>query len=82
MKKLFTFFLLIWTLYYFPVAAQKEINLTSPGGSIAFSFKLLHKAPVYSVSFKGRKIIDYSALGLQFSDGQVAHNVKYGKPFF
>ena len=64
------------------VRGQKIISLSSPSGEIVFSFKLVTGSPVYSVSYKGRPIIDYSSLGLQFEDAAFDKKLQTGKPIF
>ncbi len=72
----------IFVIASFTASAQKPIQLTSPNKNIVFSFKLVNKAPQYSVAFKGKNIIDNSTLGLVFSDGAFDNNLAAGKPVF
>jgi alpha-glucosidase len=46
--------------------AQKNISLTSPDGNLRFVFRLTDSVPGYSVSYKGRNILDPSPLTLSF----------------
>lgn len=63
-RKLPLFFLLVTTL---SISAQRHLQLTSWDGKIQFSFKLIKKAPVYKIIYKGKSIIDDSELSLAFS---------------
>jgi alpha-glucosidase len=37
---------------------------------------------MYSVAFKGKNIVDYSSLSLQFDNGNFKNNLKFNKPVF
>ncbi|MEP6846309.1 MAG: glycoside hydrolase family 97 protein, partial [Panacibacter sp.] len=65
-----------------PLPAQKNIRVTSPDGNIVFSFKLVNKSPVYSVTYKNKTIIDYSSLSLEFDNGRFENNIRINKPAF
>ncbi|MEP6595575.1 MAG: glycoside hydrolase family 97 N-terminal domain-containing protein [Ginsengibacter sp.] len=65
-----------------PVDAQKNIKLTSPNGNIGFSFELRGKKMMYTVTLKGKTIVDYSSLSLQFDNGNFETNLKFNKPVF
>ena len=52
--------------YSFTVIAQKEISVSSPSKNISFSFLLTKDSPIYNISFKGKKIIENSVLGMAF----------------
>ena len=76
----FIIFLLLNTGYLF---AQKSIRIQSPDHQINFSFTLTNTAPVYQVGYKGRRLVDPSALGLVFSEeGNFNDGLVAGKPVF
>lgn len=82
MKK---FFCLVCLLYFaiHTSFAQKKIELASPDKSVRFRFYLTKEAPVYSVSFKGKTLIEASKLGLTFAGSDsFSSNLKTGKPVF
>ncbi|QEH41227.1 glycoside hydrolase family 97 protein [Chitinophaga sp. XS-30] len=62
----FSFLILLVTSL--SVYAQKKVQLKSPDGNIIFSLTLSPEAPVYTVSFKGKKIVADSELGLNFKE--------------
>ena len=62
--------------------AQKQVVLSSPNGQIVYTFKLVNKAPVYSMAFKGKPLVDNSTLGIVFSDGAFDNNLSMLKPVF
>ncbi len=64
------------------VSAQKEVTLTSPNKNIIFHFKLTNAKPMYSVAFKGKSLVEYSTLSLQFENDSLAQNIKTGTPRF
>jgi alpha-glucosidase len=78
--KLLPTIVLTCCLLFSTAIAQKNVQLTSPGGNIVFSFKLLNKVPSYSVSFKSKKIIADASLGLSFENGPFENNLKINKP--
>src|SRR6476661_5704825 len=80
--KLLTKLLCVTCLLSSSLCAQNNIKLTSPNGSIIFSFKLINKSPVYSVSFKGKTLVDNSALSLNFDNGNFGGNLTIRKPAF
>ncbi|MGI8951429.1 MAG: glycoside hydrolase family 97 protein [Chitinophagaceae bacterium] len=82
MKLLLRIFFGAWFFSSFQLSAQKNIQLISPNGNIVFSFKMLNKSAMYSVAFKGKIIVDYSSLSLQFNDDNFKNNLKLNKPFF
>jgi len=65
-----------------PVYAQKNVKLTSPDSDLVFSFKLTSDKMMYSVTLKGKTIVDYSSLSLQFENGSFGANLKFNKPVF
>lgn len=55
-----------------PVIAQvKAITVSSPDGSILFSFSIHGNHPEYSITKNGKKVINPSALGLMINEKQV-----------
>lgn len=62
--------------------AQKPIQLFSPNKQLVFNFSLENKAPVYSVAYKGKVVIDKSTLGIAFSDGAFNNSIYAAKPVF
>lgn len=60
----------------------QNLKITSPDGNIVFNFKLINKAPFYSVAFKGKTIVDYSSLSLNFDNGNFEHDLKLNKPIY
>ena len=71
---------IIYIMIALPAPAQKKISLTSPDGNILFSFRLLNKTMEYSVTFRQKRIIDYSSLGLHFDDNNFNANLTINKP--
>jgi len=80
--KLLTKLLCITCLLSSSLCAQNKIKLTSPNDNIIFSFKLINKSPVYSISFKGKTLIDNSTLSLNFDNGNFGKNISIRKPVF
>ncbi|MBC7744166.1 MAG: glycoside hydrolase family 97 protein [Flavobacterium sp.] len=79
-QKLLIFFVVIVAE---PAFSQKKISLKSPDGNILFSFKLTQNAPVYSVGYKGKTLIENSKLSLSFKEGGVfGANLKISVPIF
>ncbi len=48
---------------------QNEYTLSSPNGSLIFRCKIQCNLPVYQVMYKGKPLIDYSALHLEYREG-------------
>lgn len=70
---------------FFSVAApaQNKIQLSSPDTRLIFTFNLERDGPVYSVSFKGKDIVEASKLSLSFlKGGMFAKDLKTGKPVY
>jgi len=81
--KLFTkFFSFIFLLLSSQLYAQKAIKLTSPNGNIIFNFKLENNKATYAVSFKGKTIVDYSSLSLNFDNGNFENNITTRKAIY
>src|SRR3954463_11078501 len=62
--------------------AQNNIKLASPNGNIVFNFKLTNTVAAYSISFKGKLIVDYSPLSLNFENGNFEKNLTVNKPVY
>ncbi|GHT41175.1 alpha-glucosidase [Planctomycetales bacterium] len=62
-----------------PLSAQETVRLSSPDGSIGFTFRL-DETPVYSVTFKEKVLVGDSPLTLEFDDGAFGKNLTLGKP--
>ena len=70
-------FLLFFTT---SLSAQKKLNISSPNGTISFSFNVVNGKPEYGVKYKDQSLIEHSALGLSFINNDVfGNNVKMGK---
>ena len=72
-----------------PVAAaisafsQENLSISSPDKSITFSFRLTAHTPLYSVSFKGKRLIADSELGLAFDESRpFKRNLRLVGPVF
>ncbi len=82
MKSIFKLLWVVCIVITLPVTAQKNIRLTSPNGNIVFNCKLSNKTLVYNVLYKGKTIIDYSSLSLQFDNTSSIINFKINTPVF
>ena len=69
-------------LFALPSIAQNETRITSPDGDIVFLFKLINTSPVYTVTYKSKIIIDYSAISLRFDNGEFGNHIKINHPVF
>ncbi|NML65670.1 glycoside hydrolase family 97 protein [Hymenobacter sp. RP-2-7] len=49
--------------------AQKSLVLRSPDGQLTYRFRLTPQAPVYTVDFHGKRVVEESTLGLVFRQG-------------
>ncbi len=65
-----------------PVFCENNIQLSSPNGNINFFFRLINKSAMYTVTFKGKTLVDYSSLSLNFDNGNFQNNLKLNKPIF
>jgi alpha-glucosidase len=65
------FLCIVCFLFCLPAFArgQGKIQLRSPDGNLDFSFQLQQGRAAYQVVFKGKIIVDNSALDLEFPDG-------------
>ena len=74
------FLILIGLLSSSVMQAQKSQTLISPDGQIVFNFLMKDHAPFYNISYKGKKIIENSSLGLQFQNGNFEKNLILKSP--
>lgn len=82
MKLLPNLILFVYLIITLPASGQKTITLLSPGGSLHFTLKPSSKSLMYKVEYKGKPVVDYSALSLQFQDEISYADLKIGKPVF
>ena len=61
------------------LVAQKSMQLTSPDGSIVFSFSMQQNKPHYSVAYSKQLLIQKSSLDLVFDDVKMSQNCKLKK---
>lgn len=82
MKYLHVLLLLIFACSL-SAAAQRTVRLTSPDGKIRFSLQLTAKAPVYTVTYLNKQLINPSELGFTFAEsGPFGEGLQMGKPQF
>jgi alpha-glucosidase len=56
---------------------KQSLSVKSPDGNVAVDFKLENGNPLYSVSFKGKTVVQPSGLGLEFvENGLLSGNVE------
>lgn len=72
---------LLYVLFCTSLQSQK-LHVASPNNKLVFNFKLINKSAFYSVSYKGKTIVDYSSLSLEFDNGKFETNLKLNKPFY
>ena len=82
MKPFRNFILFVYLIITFPANGQKAITLLSPDGSLHFTLKPFSKSLMYKVEYKGKPVVDYSALSLQFRDAMSYTDLKIGKAVF
>ena len=82
MRSLYSFCFVCLAIFSSPIFSQSKVNLVSPNGNLSFVFKLENKTAKYSVSFKGKTIIDYSSLGLIMDDTLFGQNLILKKPVY
>ena len=82
MKPFRNFILFVYLIITFPANGQKAITLLSPDGSVHFTLKPFSKSLMYKVEYKGKPVVDYSALSLQFRDAMSYTDLKIGKAVF
>jgi alpha-glucosidase len=62
---------------------QKKITLSSPGNTITFTLRVTKESPFYSVSFKGKPVIENAGIGLSFLEtGEFKRNLHAGPTRF
>jgi alpha-glucosidase len=67
----------------FSATAQHTVRLTSPNGKIKFSLRLTREAPLYTVAYGGKQLINPSELGFTFAEsGHFGRGLLIGKPRF
>ncbi|WP_276089313.1 glycoside hydrolase family 97 protein [Pedobacter sp. JY14-1] len=77
MKTITPLLLLAALLSLCPAKAQNNVTIKSPDGTISFYFTLTKDRPSYKVNYKGRRVINTSALGLSFKgSGDIAKDLK------
>ncbi|HWZ36368.1 MAG TPA: glycoside hydrolase family 97 N-terminal domain-containing protein, partial [Mucilaginibacter sp.] len=65
------------------LSLAQKVQVKSPNGNIRFELILTKTTPIYRVSYKGKPIINNSALGLAFKDsGNFVSNLKMLKPTY
>ncbi len=80
MKFLFVLLCAVPAFFSIPASAQKNIKVSSPDGTIVFAFSLVNKSAQYNVYYKGKILIEKSALSLSFLDGgDFKNNLAVGK---
>ena len=82
MKRFYSYAILLVLFNDHLTFAQKSVQLSSPNGSISYSFKLEKQKPVYSILFHGKPLIQYSPISLQFETGSFGSQVMIHKPEF
>jgi alpha-glucosidase len=79
MKQLFFIFFITSAFCSQPGYSQRNLHISSPSGNIVVHFKRTASSLLYSVSFNGKKLVDWSGLSLQFEDGFWPSNLHIGK---
>jgi alpha-glucosidase len=74
--------LIICSLTVSPVNAQKNIRLSSPDGAITFSFGFRSSKMEYSISYKGKPVVNKSSLSLAFADNAFSGDLRINKPAY
>jgi len=62
--------------------AQKKIGLSSPDNNIHFTFSLIKGSAFYTVSYKGKAVIENSSLSLEFLEGRFSENLHLLSPIY
>ena len=63
--------------------AIKALELKSPNGQIVFSLEMKSAYPSYSITYKGKKLVEDSRLSLNFAEtGEFGKNINLSKPIF
>lgn len=80
-KKTFVAFLLMFSATI--LFGQKKVTVSSPEKQLTFTFHTQHGHPEYSVSYKGKALIQSSKLGLTFAGNDVfGDHIKTGPATF
>ncbi len=82
MKYLTRLLALLMLMPVLHLRAQKTIRITSPGDQLVCMFRLENKTATYRITYKGKTLVDYSEVGLRFTDADLLHNLRLGKPVF
>ncbi len=82
MKFIARLFVIVCLLFPLSLFAQAPLSLSSPGGKIVFTFRLLNESPVYEVQFKGKTIIDPSPLSLELINGSFKSGLRVTNTVF
>ena len=64
------------------IIAQAKVTLSSPDKNIVFSLAVKNKKATYTVAYKGKIILDNSALSLQLNNSSFENNLIINKPVF
>src|SRR5258706_9853852 len=72
--RLFTTLLFLFSII--PAKAQRNIALSSPDGKIVFQFTSIRKELVYSITYKGKLLIEKSPVSLSFNGKTFEGNVR------
>ena len=80
MKKIFTVFIALFILS--TALFAKPVTLLSPDKNIVFSVDINNKSVNYTLSYKGKSVINSSILSLQFDNANFGNNVKINRPTF
>src|SRR6476660_7193672 len=79
MAKRFIAFFSCLIFFVFPARAQHVTNVFSPDSEIAFMFRIHKGQPQYAVTFKGKMLVDFSAISLYFINDSFANNINTGR---
>jgi alpha-glucosidase len=61
--------------------AGSHLHLLSPDKKILYEFEIRKNVPGYSVSFQGRKLIDFSVINLVFREDSIIQGIRLIKSF-
>ena len=64
-------------LFFSAVYSQSQMSVSSPDGELTLNVVLKSGKPVYSVSYKGRIILNDSPLGLMTNEGDFSNNMSF-----
>ncbi len=78
-----TQFVYLLLILFWSGCAHDKIRVTSPDKNITFNFRLSDNSPLYSLRYKGKKILGDSRLGLTFEKtGSLDSNLEVLKPVY